>query len=192
MGLLLVPLAHPLTAEPLRLAFEAMRTLLPLNSFIGAGDLAVEKIWYQIVARSVDLGEYTLGLRASASLQMCNKQLQANLPGGSGGKPSETKYLELEKEDKDASGTLRLLAFAPPGTSASLDIAKLVSGASLNACRCCLEVGTREALRLLTGELGGSAGMWVERVKELGDSAKAGKFGALNLQVFGFDALANS
>lgn len=70
---------------------------------------------------------------------------------------------------------LRLCAFTLPRKDFSLDVAKLVSGASLNACRCCLEVASKEALCLMVGELGSSAGVWINRVSELGEATKAGE-----------------
>lgn len=162
-------------AEPLRLAYEASRTLLPLLYFIVAADLTMERLWYKVASRSVVLADYALGLRASACLQTCLDQRKgddlAKRDGGVENGASSSVVLDSEGEEE----ALRLRSFAPPGASSSVALAKLVSGASLNACRCCLEVGTRETLRLMTGELGRSAGGWIDRVSELGDGATAGE-----------------
>lgn len=162
-------------AEPLRLAYEASRTLLPLSSFIVAADLTMERLWYKVASRSVELGDFDLGLRASACLQACLDQRKGDdLTSGVGGAEdgaSCSVVLASEREEE----ALRLRPFAPPGPTSSVALAKLVSGASLNACRCCLEVGTTETLRLMTGELGRGAGRWIDRVSELGDGATAGE-----------------
>ena len=162
-------------AEPLRLAYEASRTLLPLSSFIVAADLTMERLWYKVASRCVELGDYALGLRAAACLQACLDQRRGDdLAGGAGGvENGDGCSVALGPDGEE--GALRLRSFVPPGASSSVALAKLVSGASLNACRCCLEVGTRDTLRLMTGELGRSAGGWIDRVSELGDAATAGE-----------------
>lgn len=147
--------------------------LLPLVPFGRAADLAVEKLWYHAIARSVDLGQFTLGLRASASFQACLSERHREATRHAEGDPDAAEYLVLAEEVD--GGSLRLRSFARPGASSSLDLATLVSGASLNTCRCCLEVGSRQALGLLVAELGRSAGVWIDRVSELGQTAKAGE-----------------
>lgn len=180
-----------LLAEPLRLACDALQALLALSPFAGVADLAMEKLCYQAIARGVDLGEFGLGLRAAAFLQMCLRQRDSGTPGATtprnDGTPSAAgsatdgphAQLYLTLDEGEGGSRLRLCSFAPPGTNAneSVDVAKLVSGASLNACRCCLEVGSREALGLMVGALGRSAGVWIKRVGELGEAAKAGEYG---------------
>lgn len=170
-----------LIAEPLRLAYEASRTLLPLSSFIVAADLTMERLWYKVTSRSVELGDFALGLRASACLQVCLGQREG---GGGGDRLADgardidngaSCSVVLASEGGGEDEALRLRSFAPPGASRSVALAKLVSGASLNACRCCLEVGTAETLRLMTGGLGRGAGRWIDRVGELGDDATAGE-----------------
>lgn len=163
-------------AEPLRLAYEASRTLLPLSSRIVAADLTMERLWYKVVSRSVELGHFTLGLHASACLQMCLDQREGDelTTGGIGGAENGASCsIVLASEGEEEA--LRLRSFPRPGASSSMALAKLVSGASLNACRCCLEVGTRDTLGLMTGELGRGAGGWIDRVSELGDDATAGE-----------------
>lgn len=162
-------------AEPLRLAYEASRTLLPLSSFIVAADLTMERLWYKVASRSVELGDFELGLRASACLQMClDRRKGDDLANGARRVEDEASCSVVLDSDGEGEA-LRLRSFAPPGASSSVALAKLVSGASLNACRCCLEVGTRETLRLLTGQLGRDVGRWIDRVSELGDGATAGE-----------------
>lgn len=169
-------LVRLLAAEPLHLAYRAMHILLPLSPFAGGGDLTMEKLWYQIIARSVDLREFTLGLRASASLQLCLGERYGDVAIGTGGDSDGAVCLTLPKGGEAAAELLRLRPFGPlAGAGGSLDVAKVVSGASLNACRCCLEVGSRETLRLMAGELGRSAGVWIDTICELGDGAKAGE-----------------
>eukprot|EP00903_Cladosiphon_okamuranus_P012531 g11734.t1 len=171
--------------EPLRLAYEASCNLLPLSSFIVAADLTMERLWYKVASRSVELGDFALGLRASACLQTCLDQRKGDdlavRAGGVEDGASCSIVLDSgsEGETKTSKLQLRLRSFAPPGASSSVALAKLVSGASLNACRCCLEVGTRDTLRLLTGELGRSAGRWIDRVSDLGDGATADSYRGL-------------
>ncbi|CAM9350003.1 unnamed protein product [Ectocarpus sp. 13 AM-2016] len=167
--------------EPLRLAYEASRSLLPLSPFISAADLTMEKLWYKVASRSVELGDFLLGLRASACLQMCLDQRKGDdfaiRGGGDGGKDkADCCLLIVSKADGE---DLRLRSFRSPGASGSMALAKLVSGACLNACRCCLEVASIGALRLLAGELGRSAGRWIDRVSELGDDAIADSYRGL-------------
>lgn len=159
-------------AEPLRLAYAAVQTLTPLLPFIGAADLFIEKLWYQVIARSVDLGDFALGLRASASLQACLNDNEGHVTCRTGGGYDGDGWLMLPSESE--GDDLRLGPFAPPETSASLEVARIVSGASLNACRCCLELGSSGSLRLMMQGLGCSAGKWIGRVCDLGDAAKAG------------------
>lgn len=142
-----------------------------------AADLTMERLWYKVASRSVELGDYALGLRASACLQTCLDQRTGDdLADGAGSVESGAGCsVVLDSEGKGEVEALRLRSFAPPGTSSLVALAKLVSGASLNACRCCLEVGTRDTLRLMTGELGRSAAGWIDRVGELGDGATAGE-----------------
>eukprot|EP00752_Nemacystus_decipiens_P006406 g5770.t1 len=165
--------------EPLRLAYGASRALLPLSHFIVAADLTMERLWYKVASRSVELGDYELGLCASACLQTCLDQRNGgdlmNGAGGVGGEAGCSVGVGSEGEE----GGLRLSSFAPPGASCSVALAKLMSGASLNACRCCLEVGTRDTLRLMTGELSRSASGWIDRVGELGDDATADSYRGL-------------
>ncbi len=181
--LLLLPDGHALrcfVSEPLRLAYAASRALLPLSPFIVAADLTMERLWYKVASRSVELGDFPLGLRASACLQMCLDQRKGeDLASGSAAGDTDDGGVEdlrsLELGSKDQGEGLRLRSFGRPGAKSSIALAKLVSGASLNACRCCLEVGSREALRLMVGELGRGAGGWIDRVSELGDGATAGE-----------------
>ncbi|CAM9553518.1 unnamed protein product [Ectocarpus sp. 6 AP-2014] len=167
--------------EPLRLAYEASRSLLPLSPFISAADLTMERLWYKVASRSVELGDFLLGLRASACLQTCLDQRKgddfAMRGGGDGGKDKADCCLVIvSKADGE---DLRLRSFRSPGASGSMALAKLVSGACLNACRCCLEVASIGTLRLLAGELGRSAGRWIDRVSELGDDATADSYRGL-------------
>lgn len=154
-----------------------MLTVLPLSPFVGAADLTLEKLWYQVIARSVDLGEFMLGLGASASLQTCLNERHGGAALGSEEHPEGAACLVVggEGEGKHKGGALRLGPFTRPAPGSSMDVAKLVSGASLNACRCCLEVGSMGALALMTGRLGRSAGAWIDLVSELGDVTKAGE-----------------
>lgn len=152
-----------------------MLTVLPLSPFVGAADLTLEKLWYQIIARSVDLGEFVLGLGASASLQTCLNERHGDAAcGGEKGLEGDG-CLVVIGQGEGKGEALRLGPFTRPVAGSSMDVAKLVSGASLNACRCCLEVGSRETLGLMTGKLGRSAGAWIDVVGELGDGAKAGE-----------------
>ncbi|CAM9094265.1 unnamed protein product [Ectocarpus sp. 4 AP-2014] len=167
--------------EPLRLAYEASRSLLPLSPFISAADLTMERLWYKVASRSVELGDFLLGLRASACLQTCLDQRKGDdlaiRGGGDRGKnKADCCVVIVSKADGE---DLRLRSFRSPGASGSMALAKLVSGACLNACRCCLEVGSIGALRLLAGELGRSAGRWIDRVTELGDDATADSYRGL-------------
>ncbi|CAM9203574.1 unnamed protein product [Ectocarpus fasciculatus] len=167
--------------EPLRLAYEASRSLLPLSPFISAADLTMERLWYKVASRSVELGDFVLGLRASACLQTCLDQRKGDdlaiRGGGVGGEDKADCFLVIASK---ANGEdLRLRPFRSPGASGSMALAKLVSGACLNSCRCCLEVASTEALRLLAGELGRSAGRWIDRVSELGDDATADSYRGL-------------
>ncbi|CAM9399554.1 unnamed protein product, partial [Discosporangium mesarthrocarpum] len=57
--------------ELLSLVCNALHILLSLSSHVGVSDLTMEKLWYQALARSIDLGEYRLGLMAAACLQRC-------------------------------------------------------------------------------------------------------------------------
>lgn len=163
------------TAEPLRLAYEASRALLPLSSFIVAADLTMERLWYKVASRSVELADFALGLRASACLQVCLDQREGDDLAKPARGVDNGAGCSVVVDSEGEGEAVRLRSFAPPGASSSVALAKLVSGASLNACRCCLEVGTRETLRLMVGELGGSAGRWIDRVSELGDDATAGE-----------------
>lgn len=142
-----------------------------------AADLTMERLWYKVASRSVELGDFALGLRASACLQLCLDQRKGDeLTSGVGGVENGANSCSIVVLASECEGeALRLRSFAPPGSSSSVPLAKLVSGASLNACRCCLEVGTRETLKLMTGELGRGAGRWIDRVSELGDGATAGE-----------------
>ena len=150
--------------------------MLPLYSFAGAADLAMEKLWYQAIARCVDLDDFLLGIRATASLQIClNKRWSHGYTSDGATRCLEGVQCCPAFEGAEDDGLI-LRSFPPPAGNSQLDVALLVSGASLNACRCCLEVGSKEALLLVTGELGRSAGMWVDRVSELGQSAKSGKW----------------
>lgn len=136
----------------------------------------MERLWYKVASRSVELGDFLLGLRASACLQTCLDQRKGDdlaiRGGGDGGKDKAGCCLVIAS--KADGEDLRLRSFRSPGASGSMALAKLVSGACLNACRCCLEVASIGALRLLVGELGRSAGRWIDRVSELGDDATAG------------------
>lgn len=150
-----------------------MHTLLPLYSLAGAADLVMEKLWYQAIARCVDLGEFSLGLRATASLQIClnKRHIYADC-----GETSSSDGLECWPTFENSGGDRLLLhPFPRPARNSPLDLATLVSGASLNVCRCCLEVGSKETLLFVTGELGRSSWMWIDRVCGLGESDKAGK-----------------
>ncbi|CAM9140010.1 unnamed protein product [Scytosiphon promiscuus] len=170
--------------DPLRLAYEASRTLLPLSPFIAAADLTMERLWYKVVSRSVELRDFKRGLHASAFLQICLDRREEDDLIVRGGRSQEQDEEEadscllLGSADGDEV-EVRLRAFASPGASGSMALAKLMGGASLNACRCCLEVGSREALRLMVGELGRVAGRWVERVGELGDDHTADSYRGL-------------
>ncbi|CAM9232965.1 unnamed protein product [Hapterophycus canaliculatus] len=166
--------------EPLRLAYEASRTLLRLSPFIAAADLTMERLWYKVVSRSVELGDFERGLHASVFLQMCLARREGGELIARAGEAQDKAEccLVLVAGDGDEEG-LRLRPFASPGASSSMALAKLVSGASLNACRCCLEFSSREALRLMVGELGRVAGRWIERVGELGDDATADSYRGL-------------
>lgn len=161
-----------ISAEPLRVAYEASRTLLPLSPFIVATDLTMERLWYKVASRSVELGDFALGLRASACLQMCLDRRKGDdvAKGVESGVDCALVLVSQSGEDH-----LQLRSFAPPGATTPMALAKLISGANLNACRCCLEVGSREALRLMTGELSLGAGRWMDRVSELGDGTTAGE-----------------
>ena len=97
------------------------------------------------------------------------------MAGGSVQHPEGAGCLVAVGEGEGKGEALRLGPFTRPVAGSSMDVAKLVSGASLNACRCCLEVGSREALGLMTGRLGRSAGAWIDLVCELGDRVKAGE-----------------
>lgn len=154
-----------------------MRTLLPLSPFVGTSDLTLEKLWYQIIARSVDLGEFVLGLAASASLQACFNERRGGVADGVEEDSEGAGFLVVvgEAEGEGEGESLRLGPFTCPGATSSMGLATLVSGASLNACRCCLEVGSMQALGLMTGKLGRSAEAWICVVSELGDGAKAGE-----------------
>lgn len=138
----------------------------------------MERLWYKVASRSVELGDFVLGLRASACLQTCLDQRKGDdlaIRGrGDGGKDKDKPDCCLVIVSKADGEDLRLRSFRLPGASGSMALAKLVSGACLNACRCCLEVASIGALRLLAGELGRSAGRWIDRVSELGDDATAG------------------
>lgn len=150
-----------------------MDALVQLSDFLGAAPLVIEKLWYQAIARSVELGEYTLGLRASASLQNCLDTSGVHAIRGAKHEVHDPECAILRGSDEDDDILLR--AFAPPRVGTSLETAKLVTGASLNTCRCCLEVGSRDALLLVTGELGHSAALWIGLVSERGDTTKAGE-----------------
>lgn len=165
-----------LSAEPLRLAYEASRTLLPLSPFIVAADLTMERLWYKVASRSVELGDFALGLRASACLQLCLDQRNGDELAKAVQSGADCALVLVSEGEQD---DLRLRSFAPPGVTPPMALAKLVSGAGLNACRCCLEVGSREALSLMTEELSLSAGRWIDRVSELGDGATAGEHTAV-------------
>lgn len=132
----------------------------------------MERLWYKVASRSVELGDFALGLRASACLQLCLDQRKGGDLVQGGAECSLVLASEGEEDD------LRLRSFAPPGATTPIALAKLVSGASLNACRCCLEVGSREALWLMAEELSLGAGRWIDRVSELGDGATAGEYTA--------------
>lgn len=136
----------------------------------------MERLWYKVASRSVELGDFALGLRASACLQMClGRRNGDDLAKGIRSGADCALVLVSDGEEDD----LRLRSFAPPGVTPPMALAKLVSGAGLNACRCCLEVGSREALTLMTEELSLSAGLWIDRVSELGDGATAGEHTAV-------------
>lgn len=170
--------------EPLRLACEAVQVLLPLSPYAGVADLAMEKLCYQAIARGVDLGDFVLGLRAAALLQTYLRQrerraLATNIPisaaDSAAGAPRVGLGLVVELRGENGGEPLRLCSFEEPRGTDSLEVAKLVSGATLNTCRCCLEVGSKETLGLTVEGLGRSASAWVDRVGELGETAKAGK-----------------
>lgn len=167
--------ARSLLAEPLCLACDAIHALTALSPYGGAGELTTAKLWYQAIVRSVDLKEFTLGLRAAAYLQACLDKYYGGAPSADkvAGDRDESTCLTLVGEGGDDE--LHLCAFTLPLADCSLDVAKLVSGASLNACRCCLGVASKDALCLMVGELGSSAGVWVDRVSGLGEAAKAGE-----------------
>lgn len=152
-----------------------MLTVMSLSPFAGVADLKLEKLWYQIIARSVDLGEFMLGLSASASLQTCLSERHGDATRGGEDYPEGARCLVVVGQGEAKGSALRLGPFMRPAAGTSMDVAKLVSGASLNACRCCLEVGSREALGLMTGKLGRSAGAWIDLVSELGDGTRAGE-----------------
>lgn len=94
------------------------------------------------------------------------------------GDPHVEPFLALRGEN--GGEMLRLSSFEQPSAKDSLDVAKLVSGASLNTCRCCLEVGSKEALVLTVEELGRSASAWIDSVGQLGERAKAGELILMN------------
>lgn len=164
-----------------------MQVLLPLSPYAGVADLAMEKLCYQAIARSVDLGDFVLGLRAAALLQTYLRQRERRGPGAkipisatdsadsAAGAPRVGLGLVVELPAENGGDSLRLRSFEEPCGTDSLDVAKLVSGASLNTCRCCLEVGSKEALGLTVEGLGCSASAWIDRVGELGETAKAGE-----------------
>lgn len=136
----------------------------------------MERLWYKVVSRSVELGDFERGLCASAFLQLCLDRREGDdLIATVGGAEDQADCCVVLVPAGGNEEELRLRPFASPGASGSMALAKLVSGASLNACRCCLEVGSREALKLMVGELGRVAGRWIERVGELGDDATAGE-----------------
>lgn len=176
-------------AEPLQLACDALRALLPLFPFVKTAELAMEKLVYQAIARSVDLGAFSLGLRAAAFLQTLLRQRSRDSTGIALGRVShraeagavkldgDTCFVLVGEDDESVRSTLYLRSFEHPDTTGcdSLEIAKLVSGACLNTCRCCLEVGRVEVLELMVGELGRSAGIWINKVSELGEVTKAGE-----------------
>lgn len=176
--------SHPLSApvyltndaetEPLRLAYEASRTLVHLSPFIAAADLTMERLWYKVVSRSVELRDFERGLYASAFLQMCLDRREGDDLIRKVGDRADCCLVLVPTGGQEEEVHLR--PFASPGSSGSMALAKLVAGASLNACRCCLEVGSREALRMMVGELGRVAGRWIERVGKLGDDATAGEY----------------
>lgn len=137
----------------------------------------MEKLSYQAIARSVDLGEFSLGLHAAAYLQTSLHQFKGDAAYVDAD-TREDSCLSLGGMDgKSDCSVLRLRSFAPPNVSRgdSLELAKLISGASLNTCRCALEVGSMEALGLIVGSLGHSAGKWINRVSHHGEVAKAGE-----------------
>lgn len=136
----------------------------------------MERLWYKVASRSVEVGDFALGLRASACLQMCLDQRQGDDLGTRVQSGADGALLLVSEGGEDE---LWLRSFAPPGATTPMALAKLVSGASLNACRCCLEVGSREALVLMTKELSLGAGRWIDTVSELGDIATAGKYTAV-------------
>lgn len=175
----------------LRLACDATQTLLPLSKFAGTAALVIEKLCYQAVARSVDLSEFFVGLRAAALLQTCLRQHGGGTAGtavipslcptdSAAGGPHSELFLSLDGGGIGDDWS-RLYSFDAPGAEDSVEVAKLVSGASLNTCRCCLEVGSKEALELIGGGLGRSAGLWIDRVGELGEASKAGESMSLHL-----------
>lgn len=186
-----IPICHRgvLSAESLRLGCDALETALALSPFVVAHDLVMEKLCYQAIARSIDHGAFAVGLRAAAFLQM----ILLRRPDGDsrGAEEEDRSAIEEGAAARDSGsclcldpgdgtgfgGALQLGPFAPPKASRSysLEVAKLVSGASLNTCRCCLELGSVEAWRLMLGELGRSAALWIERVSELGEVGKAGE-----------------
>ncbi|CAM9399629.1 unnamed protein product, partial [Discosporangium mesarthrocarpum] len=102
-------------------------------------------------------------------------------PGTAGEPSSDSEGLdgaEFMQEDvvcvEGAGDTVETVGvFHPPGRGCSLELAKLVSGASLNACRCCLELGSRDSLQLALGRLSGCSVAWINLVAELGEGAKA-------------------
>lgn len=144
----------------------------------------MEKLCYQAIARCVDVGDFVLGLRAAALLQTCLRQREGGMPGttaskvisaaaDAAGSPHVEPFLALHGEN--GGEALRLCSFERPSVKDSVDVAKLVSGGSLNTCRCCLEVGSKEALALTVEGLGRSASAWIDRVSQLGEGAKAGE-----------------